>query len=162
MTLWPSAYGTHLGVGRPRFHSSLRERLLYFYIKELLGLDTPRLGWRGYWTQIFHIPGKYQWAKQWAVIQTIAAISGSFLKESGGWLFEGADVGSDQWEGAQVLTLPPELCLGDRLEKYQLARSNSCQGMLEVKYCRWWHASAQPRAVVWVSLPGKFYWENGS
>lgn len=44
MTLWPSAYGTHLGVGRPRFHSSLQEQLLYFYIKELLGFGYPQAG----------------------------------------------------------------------------------------------------------------------
>lgn len=68
MTLWPSAYSTHLGVGRPRFHSSLQEQLLYFYIKKLLVLDALRLSWWGCWTQISHIPGKYQWAKKQSVI----------------------------------------------------------------------------------------------
>lgn len=81
MTLWPSAYSTHLGVGRPRFHFLLQEQLLYFYIKELLVLDTLRLSWWGYWAQISHIPGKYQWAKEQSVIEVITAISDRLKKK---------------------------------------------------------------------------------
>lgn len=206
MTLWPSAYSTHLGVGRPRFHSSLQEQLLYFYIKELLVLDTLRLSWWGYWTQISHIPSKYQWAKQQNLIQMITAISDRLKKKKiAVWLFEGADFGTDCCERAQlqslwlppqvlrpwgmatfppqrcthhlppsdrvvasqILTenspqhmLPPELCLGEYLEEYQLTCSNSCQGKLKGKHCRWWHASAQPHAVVWFSLSEELYWQN--
>lgn len=90
MTLWPSAYSTHLGVGRPRFHFLLQEQLLYFYIKELLVLDTLRLSWWGYWTQISHIPGEYQWAKQQSVIEVITAISDRLKKKKkikGAWLW---------------------------------------------------------------------------
>lgn len=74
-----------------------------------------------------------------------------------------------RWSHSQYLVeallkhmLPPELCWGQVLEKYQLACPNLCQGMLKVKCCRWWHANVQHHALIWFSLWQKFYWGNGS
>lgn len=72
---------------------------------------------------------------------------------------------SDRVVASQILTgkspqhmLPPELCLGEYLEEYQVTWSNSCQGKLKSKYCRWWHA--QPHGLVWFRLSEELYWQN--